>query len=66
MGSEGVNSSQCPMPNAHHKLQLDNYGKDFMNRCDVSVYIVPFDCLILTLWFFIKNLGIKPRHKGRL
>ncbi|WP_218108006.1 hypothetical protein, partial [Nostoc sp. KVJ20] len=31
----------------------NDYGKDFMNRCDVSVYIVPFDSLILTLWFFI-------------
>ncbi|MGV0108282.1 hypothetical protein NSTC731_03790 [Nostoc sp. DSM 114167] len=44
------------VPNAHHnhhKLQLDGYGKDFMNRCDVSVYIVPFDSLILTLGFFI-------------
>nr|WP_322709012.1 hypothetical protein [Nostoc sp. ChiSLP03a] len=47
-------NAQCPMPNAHynhHKLQLDGYGKDFMNRYDVSVYIVPFDSLILTLRF---------------
>ncbi|MEH2311515.1 MAG: hypothetical protein V7K35_08955 [Nostoc sp.] len=42
-----------------HKFQLDDYGKDFMNRCDVSVYIVPFDSLILTLWFFILGLTQK-------
>jgi hypothetical protein len=33
------------------QTQLDDYGKDFMNEFDVSVYIVPFDSLMLTLEF---------------
>ncbi|MBN3951018.1 MAG: hypothetical protein HWQ38_32920 [Nostoc sp. NMS7] len=50
---ETLRERSVQVPNAqHHKFQLNSYGKDFMNRCDVSVYIVPFDSLILTLWFF--------------
>jgi len=51
------------MPNAHHhKFELDDYHKDFMNRCDVSVYIVPFDSLILTIWFFILKRYPQPTN----
>lgn len=54
--ARAVPSSSASSLYQHHqklKFQLDDYGKDFMNRCDVSVYIVPFDSLILTFWFFI-------------
>lgn len=55
------------MPHTHHKFKLDDYGKDFMNRCDVSVYIVPFDPLILTLGFFnSKKVSVTNESQYRI